>query len=161
MSFEVLTDAQSGWCSVNNRDSNVSLLRCLLLLAVLCSREMVKSRSFISESSSRKHSQTQRKWRGQAPDRSTDQAKQRILFLRANWLHCPRGMRNMFSSFSGLSILFIYGGNHFSLGNQFTKTLLLPHTDMDGKWQNAQVRQGRQGREGGGVGSSGWSWGGQ
>lgn len=88
---------------------------------------MVKNRSFILESSSRKNSQTQLKWRSQlwrAPDRSTNQTKQRILCVRAVCC-CQSGIQNMFSMFSGLST-FNYGGNNFNFCNQFTKTLLFP-----------------------------------
>lgn len=128
MPLEVLTDAQSGWRSVIKRDLSTGPLRCHLLLAMLyVSREMMKNGSFVLGSSSRKNSQTQLKWRCQpwrAPDGSANQAKQRILCLRAT-CSCQCGIQNMFSIVNDLSV-FNYEGNNFNFCNQFIKTLLFP-----------------------------------
>lgn len=150
--------AQSDWRSVISRGLSVSLLRRHLLLAVLCSREIVKNRSFILDSSSRKNSQTQLRWRwqpGRAPDRSTNQAKQRILSLRAACCVVSVGERYV-RHFYALSI-FNYGENDFNFCNQFTKTLLFPPPWHGWKMAKHTVPERTGGELGhqGGAGKSG------
>lgn len=162
MPLEVLTNAPSGgWHSVTNRELKCRPVK--MPAPTGCAvfqgdggKQVIYLQIKQQETFPHKAHMKGQTWR--APD----QTKQRILFLRTSWLHCRCGIENLFGTLSGLFFFFNYGGNHFSLCNQFTKTLLLPYTDMDGKWQNVQVWKGSQGREvvlghqvGAGAGRSG------